>query len=690
MTDRAAKERKPNRLIDEKSPYLRQHAHNPVDWYPWGEEAFCRAAELDRPVFLSIGYSSCHWCHVMEEESFVDDEVAKLLNDHFIAIKVDREERPDIDATYMSAAQLLSGGGGWPLTVFLTPDRKPFFASTYVPKVAKFGRAGLVDLLPSIVSFWKERRKELIDVSNKVLTSLREDDGTSAGGSLGEEVLMKGFQNLMESFDETNGGFGIAPKFPTPHRLTMLLRYWNRTGDPKALWMADRTLEEMRRGGIYDQLGGGFHRYSTDPQWKVPHFEKMLYDQALLAIAYLEGWQATGKEEHARIAREVLDYVLKEMISPEGGFYSAYDADSEGEEGKYFLWTEDEAAAILTAEELNAARRLFGITAGGNISEHGQEGRAGKNVLHLMHDDVDDDPMLGSLRKKLLATRKERVPPGLDDKIMADWNGLMIAAMARGAAVLKEDRYLLAAERAADFVLTKLRSDQGMVHMYRDGPAAVPAFLDDHAFMAWGMLELFQAGQDARWLKEAKAMVTTMNEKFWDEEMGGYFLTAAGSEVQIHRRKDVYDGAVPSGNSLALLDLVLLYRITEEHDLLEKADRTIEAFSGSIFAMPEQFAQFMNAVDFRLGPSYSVVISGVKGAVDTSLFFDELARVFLPNKVVLLKEPSSAGDDIARLSPLVQGQAMKDGRAVAQICTERACLTETADPQAIARLLRPA
>ena len=554
--------------------------------------------------------------------------------------------------------------------------------------MAKFGRTGLVDLLPSIVGNWRERRKDLIDLSDRVLASLQESTFSRAGGGLGEEALMEGYQNLLESFDEAHGGFGVAPKFPTPHRLTMLLRYWSRTGDPKALWMTDRTMEEMRRGGIYDQLGGGFHRYSTDPHWLVPHFEKMLYDQALLAIAYLEGWQATGKERHARTSREVLDYVLEEMTSPDGGFYSAYDADSEGEEGKYFLWTEEEMATILTAEEMSVAKRLFGITVNGNVQEHKLEGVPGRNVLHLIKGG-ENDPMLQSLRDKLLAARKERTPPRLDDKIMADWNGLMIAALARGAAVLREDRYLLAAEKAADFVLTRLRSDRGMVHMYREGPAAVPAFLDDHAFMAWGLLELFQAGQEVRWLKEAVAMVRAMNERFWDDLAGGYFLTATGSENQIYRRKEVYDGAVPSGNSVALLDLITLYRITEEPDLLTKADRTIEAFSGSIFAMPEQFAQFMNAVDFRLGPSFSVVISGVKGAADTSEFINELSKVFVPNKVVLVREPGQAGDDLAKLSPLVQGQAMKDGRAVAHVCTEQACLPETADPRAFIHLLRP-
>ena len=512
--------------------------------------------------------------------------------------------------------------------------------------------------------------------------------GSTAGGSMGEENLMTTFQNLMGTFDEAYGGFGLAPKFPTPHRLTFLLRYWDRTRDPKALWMVDHTLEMMRKGGMYDQLGGGFHRYSTDRVWLVPHFEKMLYDQALLAIAYIEGWQATGKEGHARTAREVLDYVIDNLTSPEGGFCSAQDADSEGEEGRFYLWTMEQAAAVLNDEELRAAGRIFGLTAEGNIREGPPGGSTGNNVPYLADADATSDPLYRTVREKLLAARNARTRPARDDKVMADWNGLMIAALARGASALGEERYLLAARAAAELVLSRMRSPDGsLLHMFRDGPAPVPGFLDDHAFMAWGLIELFQADQDPRWLEEALSIISLMAERFWDPAQGGFFQTAPTSGP-MPRHKEVFDGAVPSGNSIAALDLLLLYRITEKPELLERADATIAAFSGAVFSSPENYTQLMNAVDMRQGPSYSIVISGRKEATDTTLFFNMLAPRFVPHKVVLLNEPGAAGERIRELSPLTQGQGMKDGRVVAHVCTEQACLQETADPEAFASLLR--
>ncbi len=681
---------KANRLLNEKSPYLRQHAHNPVDWYPWGEEAFRRAKDEDRPIFLSIGYSSCHWCHVMEQESFEDEDVARLLNENFVPVKVDREERPDLDAIYMNTALVLTGRGGWPLTLVLTPDKKPFFAATYIPKEPKMGMLGLINLLPTMIDFWKTRRGEIEATSEKVLAALNDQEASTAGGGLGEETLMDAFQRMMEDFDETDGGFGMAPKFPTPHRLTLLLRYWNRNGDNKALWMTDRTLQAMRRGGIFDQLGKGFHRYSTDKAWLVPHFEKMLYDQALLAIAYVEGWQATGNEEHARTAREVLDSVLENMTSPQGGFYSALDADSEGEEGKYYFWTEEEAKKILGPEELDAVRRELGLTKEGNVRE-GEHGHLmGKNVLHVTGPSTVSSELLAIAMKKMLSARKQRTAPALDDKIMTDWNGLMIAAFSRAGAAFLEPKYIEAAEKAASFILGELRPIDGpLLHIYREGPSEVPGFLDDHAFLAWGLLELFQADQDVRWLLEARDLVRSMNERFWDPQEGGYFQTAGDASAVIHRRKDVYDGALPSGNSIALLDLLTLYRITGEQELKEKAERTITAFSGAIFRSPANYAQFLNAVDLDLGPYYSIIIAGMRGKEDTGRFFQELGPRYVPHKVTLLVEPGEPGEKIRELSPLVQGQAMRDGRAMAHVCSDRACLPETADPETFASLLRP-
>ena len=677
-----------NRLASEKSPYLRQHAQNPVDWYPWGEEAFRRARDEDRPIFLSIGYSSCHWCHVMEEESFEDEEVARLLNSNFISIKVDREERPDLDAAYMTAAQVLGGGGGWPLTLVLTPDLRPFFAATYLPKEPKRGLVGLTTLLPTLADFWEKRREEIEIASQKVLAALDEVSASTAGGGLGEESLMAAFQNMMGDFDERYGGFGAAPKFPTPHRLTLLLRYWHRTGDPKALWMADRTLLAMRRGGIYDQLGRGFHRYSTDQAWLVPHFEKMLYDQALLVLAYVECWQATGNEEHARTAREVADFVLDEMTGPRGGFFSALDADSEGEEGKYYFWTMDEARELLDPPELEAVQRGLGLSEQGNMREDDRNHLTGKTVLHLTVPGTVPDELLARAMSKLLGARKRRPPPRLDDKIMADWNGLMIAALARAGAALREPRYVEAAERAAGFVMDDMRKDGELLHLYKGGPSPGRGFLDDHAFMAWGLLELFQADQDVRWLLGARDLVEAMERRFWDPDDGGFFQAGADARDLIVRRKEVYDGALPSGNSIALLALLILYRITEEPGLVERAEGTIAAFSGSVFRSPENHSQFLNAVDLRLGPSYSIVIAGEKGKADTESFFQALGPRFVPNKVVVLVEPGERGEGIRKLSPLVQGQAMKEGRAIAHVCTERTCLPETADPETFAQLLR--
>jgi hypothetical protein len=624
----------------------------------------------------------------MEEESFEDEEIARLLNDSFVPVKVDREERPDVDSMYMIAAQMLFGSGGWPLTVVLTPGLKPFFAATYLPKENKGGMTGLTTILPAIAQLWKERKKEVEESSDKVIEAIREGLGSTAGFSLGEENLMTAFQNLMRAFDERHGGFGRAPKFPTPHRLTFLLRYWNRTGDPKALSMVDRTLDAMRRGGLYDQLGGGFHRYSTDQIWMVPHFEKMLYDQALLAIAYIEGWQATGKDEHARTAHEVLGYVLDRLTSPEGGFYSAEDADSEGEEGRYYVWTEEQAASVLDPEELDPARRLFGLSKEGNVREPPQGRPSGNCVLHLAQADALSDPMYPAIRSKLLAAREERVRPALDDKIMADWNGLMIAALARAHAAFLEERYLEAARRAAEHVLGRMRAPDGsLLHMYREGPADVPGFLDDHAFMAWGLIELFQADHDVRWLEEAMSIMRTATAAFWDAEEGG-FMQAREASGPMPRRKEVYDGALPSGNSVSIMDLLVLYRITEEPEYLERADAAMAAFSGTVFGSPENHAHLMNAVDMRLGPSYSIVISGPRGSEGTRAFYNQLSSRFVPNKVVLLNEPGRAGERLRALSPLTQGQGMRDGKEMAHVCTETACLPETADPLGLPELLK--
>ncbi len=491
--------RKPNRLALEKSPYLLQHAYNPVDWYPWGSEAFEKAKREDKPIFLSSGYSTCHWCHVMEKESYEDEEVAKLMNDVFVSIKIDREERPDIDGIYMKVCQAMTGSGGWPLNIIMTHDKKPFFAATYLPKESKFGRQGMMEIIPQIRDIWKKNRGGAEALAAEVISFLK--DKQKAGEELKEDVLHVAYEQLLEAFDEQNGGFGSAPKFPTPHNLTFLLRYWKRTGDLMALRMVERTLSAISMGGIYDHVGFGFHRYSTDAGWLVPHFEKMLYDQALLAIAYTEAYQATGNVEFKRIASEVFTYVLRDMTSREGGFFSGEDADSEGVEGKFYVWTGIEMDSVL-GEESELMKKVFSINKYGNLME---EENTGINILHQSKtlSELSVDLKLsvnelyrrtGNAKQKLFAAREKRVHPGKDDKILADWNGLMIAALAKGASAFDKPEYADAACRAADFILSRMRGQDGrLFHRYRDDEPAVMAFLDDHAFLTWGLIELYEA-----------------------------------------------------------------------------------------------------------------------------------------------------------------------------------------------------
>ncbi|TKJ45155.1 thioredoxin domain-containing protein, partial [Candidatus Aerophobetes bacterium Ae_b3b] len=504
-----------NRLIFEKSPYLLQHADNPVDWYPWGPEAFEKARKENKPVFLSIGYSTCHWCHVMARESFEDSEVARLMNEVFVSIKVDREERPDIDNVYMMVCQMITGSGGWPLTIIMTPDQKPFFAATYIPKERRFGRMGMLELIPRIKELWTTRRDEVLSSANEITAALQQVSQDAPGEELDETTLDLAYEQLAKRFDEQHGGFGGAPKFPTPHNFLFLLRYWKRTNTERALQMVEKTLQAMRRGGIYDHIGFGFHRYSTDSHWFVPHFEKMLYDQATLAIVYTEAYQATGKEEYAQTAREIFTYVLRDMTAPEGGFYAAEDAESEGEEGKFYLWTEEEIRQVLGSEEAALIVKIFNIEEGGNFIEQVTGRRTARNVLHLTKSvkelaselkmsDYDLQKRLQAMRQKLFTYREKRIHPHRDDKILTDWNGLMIAAFAKGARVFDEPRYAEAARGAVDFILKNMcTSDGELLHRYRDEQAALPAQVDDYAFLIWGMLELYETIFEVRYLQIA-------------------------------------------------------------------------------------------------------------------------------------------------------------------------------------------
>jgi uncharacterized protein YyaL (SSP411 family) len=723
-----------NRLAGEKSPYLLQHAHNPVEWYPWGDEAFETARLEDKPIFLSIGYSTCHWCHVMERESFEDDEVAALLNDHFVSIKLDREERPDIDGVYMTVCQLTTGHGGWPLTVVMTPDKKPFFAGTYFPKESRGGRLGMIDLLPHLTGLWKQRRSEVLQSAESILAAVREAErpGTRRGlpstaaqistagtSPLGEDTLSRGYEELADRFDRLQGGFGGAPKFPTPHQFLFLLRYHDRTGEPHALEMVEKTLHAMRRGGVFDHIGFGFHRYSTDARWLLPHFEKMLYDQAILAMAYTETWLVTKHTEYRRVAEEILAYVLRDMTHPAGGFYSAEDADSEGREGKFYLWTVDELEEILEDEDAALVRRVYNLERRGNFADEVTGKRSGENIPHLRKSLAEIARELveggqlsagsgeaeGALRARLerartmlFGARESRIHPLKDDKILTDWNGLMIAAMAMAGRTFAEIGYTQAAERAAGFLLETLRDERGrLLHRYRDGEAAIQATAADYAFLVWGLIELYEATFEPSWLAESLRLHQELVDRTWDGDAAGFFTAAADASDLPVRQKEVYDGATPSANAVAWYNTLRLARLTGEPSLEELAARQEAAFARTILRMPSAYTMWLMALDFRVGPSHEVVIAapgpiagtGDKGddLAGTAALIDALRARFLPRTVMLGKSGSKDGDEITRLAPFVAGHTPVDEQAAAFVCTDFACQAPVTGPGALLRAL---
>ncbi len=699
-----------NRLAREKSPYLLQHAGNPVDWHPWGDEAFERARREDRPVFLSIGYSTCHWCHVMERESFADEDVARLLNAAFVCVKVDREERPDVDQHYMAVCQALTGSGGWPLTVVLAPDKRAFFAGTYFPKSRRWGRPGLVDIVAAIGEAWRERRREVLRSAGEILAAVGRERPRARGGAgaserLDETALGEAFRDLAAGYDEERGGFGGAPKFPLPHRIGFLLRYWKRTGEERALAMAAATLEAMRRGGIYDQVGFGFHRYSTDADWLVPHFEKMLYDQALLAEIYAEAFLATGEPLFRRTAAEVADYVLRDLAAPDGAFYAAEDADSEGEEGRFYLWTVDELREALGPGEAGLAARAFNAEAGGNFAEPGRA-RDGRNILHRGRgaesgsgagggagagggDESGAESRLAAVREKLLRVRGERPRPFLDTKILADWNGLMIAALASVYRATGDARYLRAAGRAADFVLGRMTAPDGrLLHASIAGDARVPAFLDDYAFLVKGLVALYEAELDAARLERALELTRRAIGRFWDGRGGGFVFTDA-PEVG-GKRREVYDGALPSGNSVMLANLLRLARLTGLAEFEEKASRLAEAFAGDVAGHPAAHTEFLRGLDLALGPSREVVVVGRRGEVTTEELLEALRGAYLPNTVVLFKpsDDPAAAEKLARLAPFTKDMDAGGGVAAARVCSAGACLRPVASAAGLRAILK--
>jgi uncharacterized protein YyaL (SSP411 family) len=672
---------KMNRLANEQSPYLLQHADNPVDWYPWGKEAFKKAKDLDRPIFLSIGYSTCHWCHVMEHESFEDDSVAKLLNDSFISIKVDREELPEIDHLYMSVCQAMTGGGGWPLTIVMTPSKEPFFAGTYFPKDKRGGRSGLFQILPMIADAWTSKRQDIMTSVGQVKNYLNRINSKPSGDNFSTEMITNAYDQFHNGFDEEYGGFYRAPKFPSPHNLIFLMRYHHSFNNKIALDMATKTLKQMRLGGIYDHIGFGFHRYSTDRHWLVPHFEKMLYDQAMIAMAYTEAYHITKDALFAQTAREIFTYVLRDMTASEGGFYSAEDADSEGEEGKFYIWTEQEITKILGEDHSKEFNEVFSITASGNFKDELSGKETGFNIPHLKDYTANGNNELETAREKLFNIREKRIHPLKDDKILTDWNGLMIAALAKAAIVLDEPAYLDAAEKAAEFVLHSISKGERLLKRYRNGVAALDAHLDDYAFMSWGLLELYEATFATKYLSKSLDLMNIMVEDFWDDKNGGFFLGSDQSEKLIVRSKTAYDGAIPSGNSVAVMNMVKLTRITGNTKWAELAEKTFRVFSEDVNRAPTGYTLMLTSFMFDTQNSKEIVIVGDSRNRSTIKFLHTIRASYAPHKVLLFKDTSVSDNRLEQLANWTSTQNSINGKPTAYVCKNFACNQPTSDLQ---------
>jgi uncharacterized protein YyaL (SSP411 family) len=674
-----------NRLANETSPYLLQHAHNPVDWYPWGQEALTRAKAEDRPILLSIGYSACHWCHVMERESFEDERIAQLMNAKFVNIKVDREERPDLDGIYMQAVQAMTGSGGWPMTVFLAPDGTPFYGGTYYPPTDRGNMPGFPRILAAIADAWQNRRTEVLQSGAQLRESLRHAvELQTSHQQLDPTILDHAAQGITAQYEPHNGGFGTAPKFPQPMALEFLLRYWTRSGDEAARDVVTHTLEHMARGGIYDHLGGGFARYSTDAEWLVPHFEKMLYDNAQLTRVYVMAYQATGNALFKDVAEQVIDYVLRDMTDPAGGFYSTEDADSEGEEGKFYVWTPRQVEELLGPEDARLFSAFYDVNARGNFERR-------SSILHVDHTlrevsarlGVTEAELLVALergRRVLFEARSARVRPARDEKVLAAWNGLMLRALAEAGSVLGREDILQAAQRNAAFLLGMMRqADGGMYRTWKPGHAArLNGYLEDYANVADGLLALYEASFEPRWLAAALELADLMLQRFSDSEHGGFFDTSIDHETLITRPKDVFDNATPSGNSVAADVLLRLAALTDRQDYRRAVEGVLQLLHAAMERYPLGFARALNALDFLLGHPKEVAIVGAPQAADTR----ELRRVvfepFVPNKVV-----AGTGAPIA----LLEGRAPRNGHATAYVCEHYVCEAPTTDPDELRRLL---
>jgi uncharacterized protein YyaL (SSP411 family) len=701
--DRALFDRKerhmPNRLIDETSPYLLQHARNPVEWYPWGEEALRKAKAEDKPIFLSIGYAACHWCHVMAHESFEDDAIAQLMNELFVNIKVDREERPDLDSIYMSAVVGLTGSGGWPMSVFLTPDGKPFYGGTYFPPTSRYNMPAFREVLHAVSNAWQSRRDEILKSSDNIAAYLHqaaEFASASENHPLSADTLAKATQNIVRSYDRINGGWGGAPKFPQPMTLEFLLRRYVQAPDDDLRSVIDHTLSAMAQGGMYDQLGGGFHRYSTDAHWLVPHFEKMLYDNSQLARVYLHAWQALGDPYYRRITNEILDYVLREMTHPDGGFYSTQDADSEGVEGKFFLWTVDEVRSILDDEAI-LFTEIYGVTSNGNF--HEQHLLPGQNILSLVADPEASaqknglsaaqlDVILDEARRKLLTVREQRVKPGRDEKVLAAWNGLMLAAFAEAARDQslgqRAELYRSAAEHNAEFLLSKMRTGDGrLLRTWKDGQAKLNGYLEDYACVIDGLLELYQTTFDEQWFVAARELADVMLQHYADP-VGGFFDTSDDHETLVTRPKDLQDNAVPSGNAMAATVLLKLAAFTGEDRYYRHADALLGALQPALMQSPLGFAQWLVALDFALSDPKEIAIVGDQQSGEVQALLDVIRRGYRPHQVAAFGTLRAE-----RLSaiPLLHDRPAIDNRATAYVCVRFACQRPTSDPQVLVEQL---
>ena len=671
-----------NKLIDETSPYLLQHAHNPVDWYPWGNEAFEKARAEDKPLLVSIGYSACHWCHVMEHESFEDVAVAAVMNENFVNIKVDMEERPDVDQIYMSFVQATTGRGGWPMNVFITPDQMPFFGGTYFPPNPRYGMPSWTQILMSISEAWRERREDLTRSAVEIVGELRRHSITELAQPVDQSLLDAAFQSFVKSFDAKNGGWGGAPKFPQAMSMEFLLRYWKRTGDDGALEMVKTTARKMADGGIYDQLGGGFHRYAVDAVWLVPHFEKMLYDNAQLIRVYLHLYQATKDDDFRRIAVETLEYVRREMLDPAGGFYSSQDADSEGEEGKFFVWSPDEIIEVLGEDEGRKFNLYYDVTLDGNFE--------GKNILNVEfgagltgdESDANGSERFHESRRKLFAAREGRVKPHRDEKVLTSWNGLMLAAFAEAAVVLDNDEFLTIARGNADFLLRELVTENERLRVLRtwkDGRAKLNGYLEDYADLADGLIELYQACGDARYLETARRLADTMITEFWDEDAGGFFFTSSDHEELIIRSKDLFDNATPSGNSAAADVLLRLGKYFADEPYERFASTALRAAAGQLRRYPQGFGRALSAAEFAVAPVKEIVILGERG----NELEMEISREYRPFKITAFAE----GDAGPGTIPLLEGRSMVKEKPTAYVCENFVCLRPVIDAEALRGLL---